>query len=156
MNWTLAVNLLTFAVITGGFVAGFFFIRRISREIEEFLSSPGPDSPSPFDVQMDILAQRIAAHVATQVKVTLMGMLSGQSRQDSAAEDIAFAANNPMLSGIVGMLPKKMQKTIRSNPEIAKLAFDKIVGSAGSGLPGGVISAGQSASGNGSKAKFTL
>lgn len=154
MNWILLTNLLILAVLSGGFIAASLFIHSISKGFQDFTSYPDGDEPSPLFVVLARLSAVLAQQIATQVKTTLMGMLSGQARGEQALNNaeaqLDLALDNPAAAGIIEMLPKNIKKMAYKNPAIAKLVMNKI---AGMTQP---VGGGTTASGNGSKAKFNL
>jgi len=155
MNSILIINILIFALLSGITIAGFLFIKALLRNFREFITPPGDDKPSPLSLTFDALASILARHMGVEVKTTIAGMLSGQSRGDAAenlaAGEIDLSLDNPAAAGLIAMLPKKYQKLAYKNPMITKLLVNKL-GSMGGGSKEVV----PTASGNGNKPKFNL
>lgn len=158
MNWLLAVNILIFVVISGAFIAGYLFFRRIENEIREFLSAPGNGQPSPLTQTFDSFATLLARSMAVEVKTTIGGIMSGKVRGEAATEgDIAMAdmaIDSPVLAGVIDMLPKSVRKAAKRNPEVARFIMDKVANSIGS-QSSKVLNI-TTGSGNGSRPKFNL
>lgn len=89
-----------------------------SEMLAEFLTSPDKDTPSPFAALLDQAALLLAARLVQQVKAMLAGVESGVSKGEQLAMMEEVKAGSPWLSLIAGMLPRRLQKQLLSNPQM--------------------------------------
>jgi hypothetical protein len=102
-----------------------WYLREISRiqdEISEavrtFVSSPGPDLPSPLAVFMDNVALLLAARLVQQVKAMLAGVESGESKGEQLALIEEATQGSPWLALLSGILPKRIRNKLMKNPQM--------------------------------------
>jgi hypothetical protein len=162
MNWILLVNILILTVLLVNFIAAKLFIRTIKYEILDFFLPASEAEGSAFDKLLDVAAAKVARQASIAVKTTVGGILSGQARKgaamDQAAAELAIDIGNPVVGGLIDMLPKKWKKRALDNPEISQMIMSKVSGMLGGNTIGsGSGSSAVSTSGsNGQKAKFNL
>jgi len=104
----------------------FIFWRRtsqISKEIRCFLSPAAKDEPSPAALLIDNISSRVGSVVAAELRASLMGKLSGDSRLAKGIEaDIAqdiMTQQSPLLAGLAGVFPT-LGKRLSKNPAIVQ------------------------------------
>jgi hypothetical protein len=104
--------------------------RRISRKINDFISAPDNETPSPLASLFDSMAYVVAARLVHQIKTTIGGMNSvdAKNARREAVQEAMQA--NPTLAGLAQFLPKRWLK-----PEIlqAGAALLSKVGNRGNG-----------------------
>lgn len=157
MNYILLLNILIFATIITQFVVAFLFFRAIVSNFKEFISSPEAGEPSPLSLSLDSFSARLAKCLSVEVKTTLMGMLSGQARAETALNrettEAVMSIKNPLVGGLLAALPKRYKNKIFKNPELAEAVIDKL-GSTMGGMTASVPVT--TDSGDGHSPKFKL
>ncbi len=126
------------AIITGiivflGNLLLLFYIKRklgnketmLFEALSVYFHKPNPETPSQFELQLEVIAQMYASRTANSIKTTVMGMNSVQSKNaaklDSAITEDLLGQVNPLL-GFLSGLPQA-RALIKSNPNILNMAM---------------------------------
>jgi len=89
--------------------------RRLVDMVVSWVTSPDPDTASPFAETIEAISKVIAGEITASIKATLMGVKSGQDRAEKALEADLMLDTNPLLSTVVSSLPN-VRKHLRKNP----------------------------------------
>ncbi len=118
-------------VVGSGLVCTFLVFFLVSRYVKareailrdfvnDYFIPPDNDSPSKFGLTIDAVGQSVGAHLASNMKASIMGMASGEARQEKAAmrevAQTAISQANPALGAIVSSTP--IGKMLGKNPEV--------------------------------------
>jgi len=114
---------------------------KLYRNFHKFVLPIGPDQPSPLGVVVSSVSDKIAG----KIHAAILGIFSGQSRVEKAAEGELVEAGlnevNPLCGVLAAQFPK-LRKLLVKNPELAQIALSKIGGlkmkspeSSGNGKP---------------------
>jgi len=98
----------------------------IRDELSEFLAAPDPTTPSPLAVAMDQFALLCAARLMQQLKATLAGAESGESKQATASTLASLSSASPLVQVLAGIIPKKLRNSLIRNPQMVG-ALQKLV-----------------------------
>jgi len=103
------------SVIFFAFSLSFYLQKRyIQNVIRSFIESPDDETPSKFAETIDAVGRVIASRMVQQIKTTVMGMNSVDSKNASREAIEGIKEASPSLAGLASLLPKKWVK----NPEI--------------------------------------
>ena len=113
---TAVLTALSVALITSGTFVLIYIMekRRITRAFRAFFESPDEETPSQFAELTDAIGATIARRMVSQIKTTVMGMNSVDSKNASREAIEGIKEASPSLAGLASLLPKKWVK----NPEI--------------------------------------
>lgn len=146
---------LILAIYVYSLVRTWLLYRRVKRMIESFLVSSDANTPSQFATLIDTIARSAGHAIALEVKTTLMGKASAESRQLAAMQaDISgdAATSVPGLGALLAASPS-LGKRLRRNPGLMDLAMQYLPHLLGrSAGPG----AGGSTNSNNHEVKFRL
>ena len=106
-------------VLIGGWILYAVIKRRFQRFLVDILTPPDAEHPSKLAETVNLAAIVFAKHLVQNLKATLMGM----SSVDSRAESKETLSGNPVLSMLAGVLPKKLVNTIVKNPALVDLVM---------------------------------
>ena len=101
--------------------------RYILKQLHQFFDAPGEDEPSKFAIVVDYVGRVLAARIITQVKTTIGGMNSVDSKNAQREAVSEVVQSNPGLQAILPFLPKRMQK----NADLLGMAAQVLGGMAG-------------------------
>lgn len=111
-------------------------LRRISRVVSDFVSSPDGKSPSPASLVVDALVNRAADSIMIHFKTTFMGILSGESRAarklEGEAAEAAISEKSPLASIALAAFPS-LKKSLGRNPALVQAILSRLVGSVAHG-----------------------
>jgi hypothetical protein len=133
MNLLLTGILLVNLMVFGCLVAAFVYFRRLRSQITDiivdFVTPPDEKSPSKLGIAIANISH-IAGHaIAVEVKTTIMGKLSGESRLASGIEgdivDAAMENSQPALLGLLDSVPG-LKKRLIKNPALAGFIMSKL------------------------------
>ena len=93
-------------------------VSRFTQAVSDFLTAPDKETPSPLGMLLDQCALLLSARLVQQVKAMLAGVESGESKGEQLALMEEVKASSPWLSLIAGMLPKRLQRQLLSNPQM--------------------------------------
>lgn len=109
------------AVLLAGSVVFFAFSlaiyhqkRTIMRQFRAFFEAPDEETPSQFAETIDVIGRVIASRLVSQIKSTVMGMNSVDSKNDKREQIAGMTDAMPTLAGLAQLLPKKWARS----PEI--------------------------------------
>ena len=111
----LAVSLVTCGLLLVFIVAK----RRIMRSVRRFLLSPDENTPSQLAVMVDQVAFVFAQRIVTQVKTTLMGMNSVDSKNEKKEAVAEALKGSPGLAAALNFIPGA--RRLMKNPELLSL-----------------------------------
>ena len=113
---TAVLTALSVALITSGTFVLIYIMekRRITRAFRAFFESPDEETPSQFAELIDAIGATIARRMVAQIKTTVMGMNSVDSKNASREAIEGIKGASPSLAGLASLLPKKWVKS----PEI--------------------------------------
>lgn len=116
---TAVITALSVAFITSGtFVLMYIFEkRRITGAIRAYFEAPNEETPSHFGETIDGISRLFAARLVAQIKTTVMGMNSVDSKNAKREAVNEAIEGSPSLAGLAQILPKRWVK-----PEILALA----------------------------------
>jgi len=115
-----------------------FKIRKLQRNITEFITPPRENEPSPLANVVNVVTDQIGRSVAAQAKAALMAHASAAARAEKAvAGDIAedVASQQPGLAALMQQFPT-LTKSIRRNPgllDVAMSMLPRLMGGKGNG-----------------------
>lgn len=113
---------LTFCALMVGFGVLYYVVKR---HIKRFITAPDDQTPSRLALLVDTACNLLAVHLVNQIKASLNGMLSGESRAAAAEAD----AGNPIISILSSLgLPKKLARGLGSHPVVQNWANTKLMG----------------------------
>lgn len=90
----------------------------MAQAVEDFLTSPDADTPSPLAVLADQAALLLAARLMQQMKAMLAGNESGESKGEQLALINEAAASSPWVALIAGILPARIRNKLLKNPQM--------------------------------------
>lgn len=133
---------LILAIYVYSLVRTYLIYRRVKRIIEDFLTSSDSNTPSQFAQLIDTISRAAGHAIALEIKTTLMGKASAESRQLAAMQgDVVTdaAANTPGISALLAASPS-LGKRLRRNPGLIDLAMQFLPGLLGkAGTPSGSV-----------------
>lgn len=121
---------LILAIYVYSLVRTYLIYRRAKRILEDFLTTPDANTPSQFAQLVDTISRAAGHAIALEVKTTLMGKASAESRQLTAMQgDVVTdaAANTPALNALLAASPS-LGKRLRRNPGLIDLAMQFLPG----------------------------
>lgn len=133
----LLTGIITATLILGGLIL--FFMsqkRKVQAVIKAFVTQPDEKTPSPLAKMVDDSAALLSAHLVMQVKTTLMGLASVDSKNAVKAGTEAILEANPALGMLLHFIPGA--KRLVKNPAMLSLfsgALTKMSGKNGSNPP---------------------
>jgi hypothetical protein len=97
---------------------------KFKARFKAFFTQYDPDKPSEFGLIVDGISQSIG----NKVKTAFMGLLSGVSRTEKAAESELVQAGLEQANPIFGLLSSfpKLKKLVTRHPEIAQMVGEKL------------------------------
>lgn len=102
---------------------------KIDHEIRNFVKPKGENQTSPAADVFDIACKHFLKCALSQFKTSNMGDASVISRQemavDSAIAEDLLAINNPMVAGLLDLMPT-LKKKINKNPKLVGIALEKL------------------------------
>lgn len=126
-------------VINVAMFALFFLFLRVLRgvynQLLDFISPIDDKTPSPLGTLVANVAHHAGQGIAQEIKTTLMGKSSGESRLEKAAQGelaLAVAEQNPKMAAIMQAMPA-FGKSVRKNPGLLELAMQFLPGLFASG-----------------------
>jgi hypothetical protein len=112
-------------VLFGWYLHRFWYLREkdrikaeLSNALQDFLTSPDADTPSPLAVLADQVALLLAARLMQQVKAMLAGVESGESKGEQLALINEAAGGSPWLALLSGILPARIRNKLLKNPQM--------------------------------------
>lgn len=89
----------------------------ISAGIHQFVDPPGEGQPSPLAVLTDQMATLLVGRLMQQVKASMAGIASGESKELVAAAESQMAASSPWMYLLANFLPKKFRSKLMAVPQ---------------------------------------
>ena len=127
------------------FISGLVFIlcvvtvRKLWREVVQFITPPAENEPSALALLFAQLAHQGGQAIAMEIKTTFMGKESGMKRGEQAlAGDVltdVVGAQSPIMGAILDGFPT-LKKRILKNPGLVGAALNLVGGMAKSGTVG--------------------
>lgn len=125
MNVLITVVILLLILIIAGLALVSYLVKRKFEQMYQgfvnFITPRDEKTPSEFTNVMDAVTDRASKIVVSHFKGQMLGVLSGQSRQEKAIlGDIAqdeLEAKNPGMMGLLSQFPS-LKKRIGKNPEL--------------------------------------
>jgi hypothetical protein len=137
-NLILAALLLVNCLILLVVVYAIFKVKAVSSQVKAFITPVSADIPSEFAKLTDTISSVFARSITAQIKTTLMGIQSGQVRNQKALEgDIAegIAESTPIGAALTSI--PAVRKALRHNPGLIDIAMNFLNGPGkGSNLSG--------------------
>ncbi len=140
MNGVLMTILVIISAISLGLVVlSLYKVRKVYRDIVKFITPQAENQPSPIAQIAFSLMHEMGASAAMEIKTTLLGKSSGESRAEQAVmtEMVqgAVSSQSPMLGAALESFPK-LRKMVGKHPELlfaVQSALSKLGGGGGNG-----------------------
>ena len=125
MNWTEAVLLVALLINLACFLAVAWSIIKVKSIFTAFILPPDASSPSPMAQVWSLACHQLV----TQMKVTIMGMMSGEARaaKKLAAEAMTaeIAGQAPAISAVLDFVPGA-RKMLNKSPGLAQYILSRL------------------------------
>lgn len=137
LNTVLTALLLIFTAVNAT-ILGIFALKfyKIYRDFVAFVTPEAEDKASQFAEFVKSVSVMAGRAIAIEVKTTLMGKASAQSRAETAIESAvvqdAVTQANPLAGGLMSMFPT-LGKKVSRNPALLQLAMQMLARSNVSG-----------------------
>jgi len=132
MNTLLILILLITVLILAIIGITVLWIRSVYYSMSDMIRNfvmPDGEKPSPMAELVERVSHTAGHAIALEVKTTIMGKASGESRLESAiASDIAqdqISQGNPLIAGLLNSFPS-VKKRFLKNPELIQAVLSKL------------------------------
>jgi len=115
-----------FGLLLAGAIVYRLAKRKIRAFVVDFVTSPSPQTPSPFAALVSLIAVTFGSEIAGSLKAVFMGVQSVDAKNERSALAASVISGNSMLGAIVSGFPA-VGKAMKKNPGMAALA-DLVLG----------------------------